>query len=574
MLRHLRIENLVLARDVFLELDAGLNLVTGETGAGKSLIVGAIGLAIGGRGDASLVRRGESRARVEALFDLSRRPDVEEAVRRAGYDTSGHELLVRREIGADGRTRAFLGGQTVTVTLLRELVAGLVELHGQHEPQTLFDPTFHRKVLDRFGGHESLLAEVRRLAARIHEIDQLTRDLAERKRARDERLETLRYRLAELEQVRPRPGEEEELRQERERLRHAEEIAEAIRSTLDLVYEGEGAALDRVHAAARRMRAQAPHDPLFEEIADRLDDVRAQIQEIAADLRSGADEVVPDPGRLAEVEERLVTLERLRRRFDGAPLEEIVANTERIREEIAELEGRDEELSGLRAEREELAARWREAAERLSAARREAAARLAERVSGLLEALAMPDARIEVRIETRDPGELLGTVAAEQGLDDVELLLRANPGEPARPLRRVASGGEISRVMLALDIALEAGLPPRTLVFDEVDQGLGGEAAVRLGEFLSRVAERHQVIVITHLPQVAARPGRHVHVTKKTRAGRTVAVVRVLEDEDERARELARMLGGSVVTETARRHAEAMLRGEVRGLPGEEGGGG
>ncbi len=571
MLRHLRIENLVLARDVFLELDPGLNLVTGETGAGKSLLVGAIGLVIGGRGDASLVRRGESRARVEALFDLSRRPDVEEAVRRAGYDTDGHELLVRREIGADGRTRAFLGGQSVTVTLLRDLLAGLVELHGQHEPQTLFDPAFHRAVLDRFGEHGELLAEVRRLAARIHEIDQLTRDLAERERARRDRLETLRWRLAELEKVRPRPGEEEELRQERERLRHAEEIMEAIRSALDLVYEGEDAALDRVHAAARRMRAQAVHDPLYEDIADRLDDVRAQIQEIAADLRSGVDEIAPDPGRLAEIEDRLVALERLRRRFDGAPLEDIVADAEKMREEITVLEGRAEEAAGLRAEREELAERWKDAAERLSAARRQAADRLAARVSELLAALAMPEARIEVRIESRDPDGLLGTVAAEHGLDDVELLLQANPGEPARPLRKVASGGEISRVMLALDIALEGGLPPRTLVFDEVDQGLGGEAAVRLGEFLSRVAERHQVIVITHLPQVAARPGRHVHVTKKTKGGRTVAVVRVLEDEDERARELARMLGGSVVTDTARRHAEAMLRGEVRGLPGEEG---
>ncbi len=571
MLRHLRIENLVLARDVFLELDPGLNLVTGETGAGKSLLVGAIGLLIGGRGEASLVRRGESRARVEALFDLSRRPDVEEAVRRAGYDTDGHELLVRREIGADGRTRAFVGGQSITVSLLRDLLAGLVELHGQHEPQTLFDPAFHRAVLDRFGDHGDLLAEVRRLATRIHEIDQLTRDLEERERTRRDRLESLRWRLGELEKVRPRAGEEEDLRQERERLRHAEEIVEAIRSALDLVYEGEDSALDRVHAAARRMRAQAVHDPLYEDIADRLDDVRAQIQEIAADLRSGVDEVSPDPGRLAEIEDRLVALERLRRRFDGAPLEDIVADAEKIRGEIAALEDQAEEAAGLRAERDELAARWREAAERLSSARRDAAARLAGRVTELLAALAMPEARVEVRIDSRPPGEIVGTVAAVHGLDEVELLLRANPGEPARPLRKVASGGEISRVMLALDIALEGGLPPRTLVFDEVDQGLGGEAAVRLGEFLSRVAERHQVIVITHLPQVAARPGRHVHVAKKTRSGRTVAVVRTLEDEDERARELARMLGGSVVTDTARRHAEAMLRGEVRELPGEGG---
>lgn len=571
MLRQLRIENLVLARSVELDLLPGLNLITGETGAGKSLVVGAIELALGGRGEAGLVRQGEEKAHVDALFDLSARPDIVERLHRAGFDAPGGEVLVRREIGADGRSKAFFNTSAATVAMLRELLSGLVEMHGHHEAQTLFAQELHRQLLDRAGGHEELLAAVRRENTAIREIDARIHELAERAAMREGRIDLLRFRLAELDAVRPLHGEEDRLRQERERLRRAEEIGESLRGALDMLYEGEGAALDRTHAAARRLRAHATLDPLYEDLADRLDDVRTQLREIATDLRGGLETVAPDPARLAEVEERLVALERLRRRFEGASLADIVSGGDEMRRELLQLTEQGESADALRAERQARVAAWHAAAGRLSAARRDAAARLSSTVSGLLHELAMPAAVLDVELRTQDGEGLPGTPAGADGLDQVEFLLQANPGEPPRPLRKVASGGELSRVMLALDIALEGGLPRRTLLFDELDQGLGGESADRLGALLARVAKRHQVICITHLANVAARADRHVAVSKKVKTGRTLAVVKVLEDEDERVEELARMIGGTVVTDTARRHAEALRRGT--GVESEPGGG-
>ncbi|MCU0225879.1 MAG: DNA repair protein RecN [Acidobacteria bacterium] len=565
MLRQVRIENLVLARELLLEFDPGLNLITGETGAGKSLIVGAVALALGGRGEAAMVRQGEDRAVIEALFDVAERPDLQQRLTRAGYEIKGNEILVRREVGADGRSRGFLNGASVTIALLKDLLAGLVEMHGQHEPQTLFQPELHRAILDRFGRHEELLAEVRRESKAIREIDQRLTELADRAAQRRARIELVTFRLAEFDAVRPLPGEEQKLRAERERLRHAEALGEALRAAFELLYEGEGAALDRIHAAARRLRPQGSVDPLYTDLADRLDDVRSQIDDVAADIRSQLDEAAADPARLEQLEERLVALERLRRRFDGASLEDIVGEAESMRRELGELIGQGDSAELLARERESRVAAYAAAAGRLTAARSEAAERLAASTGRLMRELMMPNAKLEVEFQPGTVEELAGSPAGAEGVEQVEFLLAANPGEPARPLRKVASGGELSRVMLALDLSLERGLPRRTLLFDEVDQGIGGEAADVLAEFLAKVGRRHQVICITHLPSIAARAERHVSVTKKLKAGRTHVVVKVLDDEDDRVEEVARMLGGTMVTDTARRHAEAMIRAAREG---------
>jgi DNA repair protein RecN (Recombination protein N) len=565
MLRQVRIENLVLARELLLEFDPGLNLITGETGAGKSLIVGAIALALGGRGEATMVRQGEDRAVVETLFDVKERPDLQQRLTRAGYDVKGNEVLVRREVGADGRSRGFLNGASVTIALLKDLLAGLVEMHGQHEPQTLFQTELHRAILDRFGRHEELLAEVRRESTAIRDIDQRLSELADRAAQRRARIELVTFRLAEFDAVRPLVGEEQKLRAERERLRHAEALGEALRAAFELLYEGEGAAVDRVHAAARRLRPQGTVDPVYTDLADRLDDVRSQIDDVAADIRGQLDEASADPARLEQLEERLVALERLRRRFEGASLEDIVSDAAAMRRELGELVGQDDSAEQLAREREARVAAYAAAAGRLTAARREAADRLAASTGRMMRELMMPSAKLEVEFQSGRIEELAGSPAGAEGAEQVEFLLAANPGEPARPLRKVASGGELSRVMLALDLSLERGLPRRTLLFDEVDQGIGGEAADVLAEFLAKVAQRHQVICITHLPSIAARAERHVSVTKKLKAGRTHVVVKVLDDDDDRVEEVARMLGGTMVTDTARRHAEAMIKAAREG---------
>ncbi|MDH3284293.1 MAG: DNA repair protein RecN [Acidobacteriota bacterium] len=560
MLRQLRIENLVLAREVLLEFAPGLNLITGATGGGKSLMVNALALATGARGDASLIREGADRTVVEAVFDLSRRPDAAERFAHAGYDAADDEVMVRREIARDGRSRAFLSGATITLTMLRRLTTELVELHGQHEPQTLLLPEQHRRILDQLGDHGGLLDAVKSEHAVLHEIGVKLADLVERSSARASRLELTTYKLAELDQVRPQAGEDGELKRERDRLRHAEAIGEALSGALELIYEGEDAAVDRVHAAARRLRSQASHGEEYEELAARLDDVRAQIDDVAEEIRSGVDEIEPDPERLSRIEDRLHALERLRRRFDGAPLADVLATAEAMRQEVDELTVSTGDVARLEEERGRHLAAYRAAAAKLSRARRGAAERLREKVGALLSELAMDKAVIEVSLAGVDAEQATLDDVSPAGTDEVELLLQANPGEPARPLRKVASGGELSRVMLALDVALESGLPRRTLLFDEVDQGVGGEAADRLGEFLARVARHHQVICVTHLPSVAARADVHVTVNKKVKAGRTVAVVKTLEDDGDRIDELARMLGGSYVNETARRHAEALVK--------------
>ncbi len=560
MLVRLRINNFVLARDVTLELAPGLNLITGETGAGKSLIVGALALIAGARAEQGMVRQGTDRARVEALFDLRGRPDLSALVTRHGYDIEDSELLVRRELTPDGRSKAFVGSGTATVAALRTLSAELIELHGQHEPQVLLQPDYHRELLDRSCGSSEARVAVRRSANRLKEFATKIAELQAHALAREGRLELLRFRLTEFGEVAPQPGEEQALREERDRLRHAEDIGEALRSALELIYEGEGAALDRIHAASRKLLAQGQRSPAYEDLGERLDELRIEIGDIATELRTESDDLVPNPTRLGEIEDRLHALERLRRRFEDAPLEDIIADAAEMQREADELASQGSSEEALRQDAARELKQYIESAEQLSAARAAAASRLQEQVAGSLADLAMPKARLEVALSPHGLEEIGPDDARPEGLEDIEFLLQANPGEPARPLRKVASGGELSRLMLALDMALEGGLPRRTLLFDEVDQGLGGEAAERLGVFLSRLARHHQVICITHLPQVAARAEQHITVSKKVRSGRTVAVVKTLDERLDRVAELARMLGGQRASDGAYRHAEEMIR--------------
>jgi DNA repair protein RecN (Recombination protein N) len=556
MLRALRIRNLALLEDVDLELGPGLTLLTGETGAGKTILVEALGLVLGERAAGHRLRSGAAAAEVQAVFDLGTRPDVVALLEEAGADAVDGEAVVRRVVTADGRSRAHLNGSLTSLGVLRKLGAALVERHGRNDQQSLLRPETHRVLLDRFGGLGSLVASHEAGRHDLAEAEERLGEIETRLANREERLDLLRVRVGELDEIDPEPGEEDRLTEERVVLRHAERVRELAGEAYAALYDDEDSALARAGRAAscidelRALGAGAPVD------SRALEEVRAVVEDAALTLRDLASRAVSDPGRLEAVEERLASLEGLRKRYGS--LEEARKTGERMRAELAGLEQADASLDEARGAREAAARAWTKAAGRLAEARGHAGRLLVRKVERELAKLAMAGARMSVEVGPADGPE------GPTGVDRVRFLLAANPGEAAAPLDRVASGGELSRVMLALHGVLQGGLSPRTLVFDEVDAGVGGRAADEVGARLSGLAERHQVLCVTHVPQIARRPGRHLRVSKQTRAGRTRATVEDL-GELHRVEEIARMIGGRQVTDAARRHATELLDGGGEG---------
>jgi len=520
MLAELAVRELGVIGDLSLRLGPGMTALTGETGAGKTLLVEAIELLVGGRSDATLVRPGADEARVQGRFVL-------------GDD---REVVLTRAVPAQGRTRAYVDGELAAVGQLGEWGARLVDLHGQHSHQSLLSVAAQRQALDRFGDVDPApLASAR---AELVEIDAARQELGGDPRSRAREIDLLRFQVAEIDAAQlDDPDEEERLEQEEDRLAdavaHREAGAEAV-----VRLTGDGGARDAVAAARAAIGERGP----FTEPARRLTDLAAELDDVAATLRAATEAVEEDPQRLAEVRARRQLVVDLRRKY-GDTLGEVMAFRDEAASRLAQLERHDERAVELDQGRVEAEKREAAAAAEVGRARREAAPRLAEAVEGHLRKLALPRARLQVDVGP-DPG------------DDVVFQLAANPGGPLLPLRKVASGGELARAMLALRLVLTEA--PPVLVFDEVDAGIGGEAAVAVGRALSRLAERHQVLVVTHLPQVAAFADTQVAVEKSARGEQTKVRVRPLDDED-REVELARMLSGSPDSESARRHARELL---------------
>ena len=547
-LLELTVTDLALIDRLRLELGPGLNVITGETGAGKSLLIDALGLALGARADTTLVRHGAELARVEALFDRIPEP-----------------VIAVREVAATGRSTARLDDETVTAARLAEEVGPLVEIHGQHEQQRLLDERWQRDLLDAFGGHEQLRDEMATTVERWRANRSALAELSIEPRELARRLELLEHEAAEIAAARLQPGEADELRARLEAAQHGEAIARGAATLRDaLVGEGSGAR-DVTAVAVREIRNLARVDARFEPLVDRLAGLEAELEDAADEVRRLAETVDHDAATLAALEERLGLIYALERRY-GDDEAAVIAHGERARAEVERLAGLEDERARREAEDATMLAAVADVAGRLSDARRSAAADLASAVGGVLVELGFPAGVFEVGLGRRPAGadepavELDGDAVAfdAAGADQVVYRLAPNPGEPARPLAKIASGGELSRVALAVkQVLAEADATP-TLVFDEVDTGIGGRSADPVGRSLWALARRHQVLCVTHLPQIAAHADVQFRIAKRERDGRTITEVERL-DREGRIVELAQMLGGQAGGATTLASARELL---------------
>ncbi|GAA1568624.1 DNA repair protein RecN [Actinomadura kijaniata] len=558
MVDEVRIQGLGVIDEAVLDLSPGFNVVTGETGAGKTMVVTSLGLLFGGRADPQRVRPGADRATVEGRIVVDPGGRVVERVEEAGGELDDDTLIVMRSVSAEGRSRAFLGGRSVPVSMLINLADELVAVHGQSDQQRLLQAGRQRAALDRYAG-SALTKPLRaytRTYQRHREVSALLEELTTRARERQQEADMLRFGLEEIEKVDPKPGEDAELAAEEERLGHAD----ALRGAADLAHEAllgdPAAAIEAPNVtgllgqARHALDAVRDHDPELAALADRLAEAGYLIADVSTDLAAYAESIDADPVRLAAVQERRAELTALTRKY-GQTLDEVLAWSRNSAVRLTELEGDDDRIEELRAEHGELSERLAAEAAELTTVRTRAAERFSKAVTEELKALAMPHARVHVTVTpTGDHGP--------HGADEVEVRLAPHPGAQPLPLHKGASGGELSRVMLAIEVVFAGADPVPTFVFDEVDAGVGGKAAVEIGRRLSRLARNAQVIVVTHLPQVAAFADQHLLVEKSNDGTVTRSGVTAL-DREGRVRELSRMLAGLEDSELGRAHAEELL---------------
>ena len=553
MLRFLRIRNLAVIESVEVEFEPGFNVLTGETGAGKSIVVEAVGLLLGARASSDLVRTGETQATIEAIFEDHREPGAGPV-----------ELIIRREITIQGRSRSFINGALATAVALRDLSRRLVELHGQHEHQALLDPSTHLSLIDEYAGLEADVEAVANKWSTVRTLrEQLDRSRMDA-REKDARLDLIAFQLSEIDKAAPRPGEDDELAATKQILASAERVQRLCEESYSSLYESDGAILSGLGAVWKRVGELATIDARFAPYVDARDGIKGQLEDLAFFLRSYSDGVDASPERLQQVEDRLALLERLKRKH-GPALQEVIEKGDALRREQAFLSGASEEAGELQRRLDEAADAFLQRARALSRARRSAAVKFASGIEAMLAELAMARTRFEVRFNA---SELPPDAWSERGIDQAEFFLSANVGEDVRPLARIVSGGELSRVMLALKAmgaraeSTQRRAPlqgcQRTLIFDEVDAGIGGRVADVVGTKLRELGGEFQVLCITHLPQIAAKATTHFHIDKRVRGTRTLTSVGRL-DEHARADEIARMIGGAQVSNAALSTARDLL---------------
>jgi DNA repair protein RecN (Recombination protein N) len=558
MLVELRAENYAVIDHAIAVFGPGLNLLTGETGAGKSILVDALALLMGGKASAEVVRHGAEKAVVACVFEST--PGAETILEENGIDAEGHEIILRREILATGKGRVFVNNQPATVAVLKQLAPELALVHAQSESLTSFDQAQQRILLDRFGG--ILIEAVSEAYARWHAAEEKLNELVEGEQDRLRMVDLWSYQRKEIEAAHLEAGEGEALETEKRVLANAEKLYAAAMGAFELLYEGGASAEVALRAAVRNVEELARYDGRFQEVAQQLEGARATVGDVSGSLRDYAEGIDASPERLAEIEDRLAALDRLKRKY-GKTVAEVIAFGEDVARKLAEVEDKDEILKALRANLEEAVAAYRVAAGVVHGQRKAAAAKLAKLAEAQINSLAM---KVRFEIDVRASERENDWTAS--GWDTVDYRIATNPGEPLKALHEIASGGEMSRVMLALKVSVEEGsvkpkkksATPRTLVFDEIDIGIGGRAAEAVGQKLKALSKGQQVLCVTHLPQIAAFADQHFLIDKRDADGRTKMQVRLLDDRA-RTHEVARMLSGAKVTDTSLQHAGQMIAG-------------
>ncbi len=548
----LSLQNLGVIDSAELELGPGFSVITGETGAGKTMVVTALGLLRGSRADSGLVRSGTAQARVEAIVAVPDGSSVVDLVDNAGGSIDDGVVILSRAVSAQGRSRAFVGGAAAPAAVLSSITDELVAVHGQSDQFRLLRPAEQLTALDAFGGDAvaSALDHYRPVHERLRSVETRLADLTLNQQERARELDELRHGLAEISAVEPQPAEDEALRSEEGRLAHAEALVQAAQAAHEALAGESGAGRDAIAGAVVALQEAAGHDPALDALTERVRGIAVELDDVATELSSYATGIDADPARLAGVQSRIAALTGLKRKY-GPTLDDVLQFAEKAAVRIGDLDLDDEAIAGLEQERRDLLEQVTQLASDVHRARTDAAARLEALIGDELTQLAMPSARMTVVVEAT--GHL-----GRDGSDDVEFLFAANSGMDPRPLAKGASGGELSRVMLALEVVLADRTTVPTLVFDEVDAGIGGKAAVEVGRRLARLADTAQVLAVTHLPQVAAFADAHFRVLKDDDGNVTSSTV-VRLDDDERVDELARMLAGQEDSAAAQAHARELL---------------
>jgi DNA repair protein RecN (Recombination protein N) len=562
MLLELRAENYAVIDHAIAGFGPGLNLLTGETGAGKSILVDALALLMGQKASTGLIRHGADRAVLSCVFEST--PGAELILEANGLDSDSDEVILRREILADGKGRVYVNNQPATVAVLRALAPELALVHAQSETVSGFDPAQQRTLLDRFAGAsiDTALTAASDAFALWHEIQDRLADLERDEKDRLRLADLWSFQTREIQAGSPEPGEDQALETEKRVLLNAEKLQAAAISVNEVLYENDASAEVALQSAQKHLEDLARYDASFAESAQQIAAARATVQDVASTVRVYADRIDASPERLAEIENRLVLLDRLKRKY-GATLADVIASGVEAARKLAEIENRDEILKSLRAGLTNAAESYKAAARALTTGRAAAAKKLEKLAESQINDLAMK-ARFAIAVTpNEDPAAWTA-----HGWDQVECRIATNPGEPLQPLDQIASGGEMSRVLLALKVSVEEGAnrararkvqTPRTLVFDEIDIGIGGRAAEAVGQKLKALSRAQQVLCVTHLPQIAAFADQHFLIEKQEKQKRTQTSIRLLTPK-ERAEEVARMISGATVTETSLRHAEQMLK--------------